>query len=75
MLELPFRSITRGLTSGAVHDPQALLEIVTRDDPDLPGRCRAAAEEGFSLKCGTEAYSQLDDVALYQSNGATACAE
>lgn len=28
-------------------------------DPDLPGRCRAAAEEVFSLSAGTEAYRRL----------------
>src|SRR5690606_1156183 len=28
-------------------------------DPDLPARCRQAAEEVFSLEAGTQAYSSL----------------
>lgn len=35
-------------------DLQCLLS-----DPDLPIRCRRAAEEVFSLKAGTAAYSRL----------------
>jgi len=30
-----------------------------RSDPDLPSRCRKAAEEVFSLQAGTEAYRKL----------------
>ena len=30
-----------------------------RSDPDLPSRCRKAAEEVFSLEAGTEAYRRL----------------
>ena len=30
-----------------------------RSDPDLPSRCRQAAEEVFSLEAGTEAYRKL----------------
>jgi glycosyltransferase involved in cell wall biosynthesis len=30
-----------------------------RSDPDLPSRCRQAAEEVFSLEAGTEAYHKL----------------
>ena len=30
-----------------------------RSDPDLPSRCRKAAEEVFSLEAGTEAYRKL----------------
>jgi glycosyltransferase involved in cell wall biosynthesis len=30
-----------------------------RSDPDLPSRCRKAAEEEFSLQAGTEAYRKL----------------
>ena len=51
----------------------ALDELMT--DPDLPARCRAAAEEVFSLKGGTAAYTRLYEAVLDQSNGATACAE
>ena len=34
------------------------LEML-RSDPDLPSRCRKAAEEVFSLEAGTEAYRNL----------------
>ena len=34
------------------------LELL-RSDPDLPSRCRRAAEEVFSLEAGTEAYRKL----------------
>ena len=38
----------------------ALDELETlRSDPDLPSRCRQAAEEVFSLEAGTEAYRKL----------------
>ena len=38
----------------------ALDELaVLRSDPDLPSRCRKAAEEVFSLEAGTEAYRKL----------------
>ena len=38
----------------------ALDELETlRSDPDLPSRCRKAAEEVFSLEVGTEAYRKL----------------
>lgn len=38
----------------------ALEELeVLRSDPDLPSRCRKAAEEVFSLEAGTEAYRKL----------------
>ena len=37
----------------------ALDELaVLRSDPDLPSRCRKAAEEVFSLEAGTEAYPE-----------------
>jgi glycosyltransferase involved in cell wall biosynthesis len=51
----------------------ALYELMA--DPDLPVRCRAAAEEVFSFKGGTEASARLYESVLEQSNGATACAE
>jgi glycosyltransferase involved in cell wall biosynthesis len=51
----------------------ALDELMT--DPDLPARCRAAAEEVFSLKGGTSAYARLYEAVLDQSNGDKACAE
>ena len=38
----------------------ALDELeVLRSDPDLPSRCRQAAEEVFSLEAGTEAYRKI----------------
>ena len=38
----------------------ALDELeVLRSDPDLPSRCRKAAEEVFSLEAGTEAYRKI----------------
>ena len=38
----------------------ALDELETlRSDPDLPSRCRKAAEEVFSLEAGTEAYRKI----------------
>lgn len=38
----------------------ALDELAAlRSDPDLPSRCRQAAEEVFSLEAGTEAYRKL----------------
>ena len=38
----------------------ALAELeVLRSDPDLPSRCRQAAEEVFSLEAGTEAYRKI----------------
>ena len=43
-------------------------------DPDLPARCRADAEEVFSLKGGTEAYAHLYDAVLDRSHGDTICA-
>ncbi len=43
-------------------------------DPDLPIRCRMAAEEVFSLKAGTEAYAALYASVLGQSQKAATCA-
>ena len=38
----------------------AWAELLTLlEDPDLPARCRNAAEEVFSLKTGTEAYKRI----------------
>ena len=39
---------------------EAVAELARlRADPDLPARCRQAAEEVFSLEQGTEAYRAL----------------
>jgi len=39
---------------------RALIELdQLRMDPELPERCRQAAEEGFSLESGTKAYKNL----------------
>jgi hypothetical protein len=43
-------------------------------DPDLPMRCRRAAEEAFSLKVGTAAYAHLYASVLGQSQKDYACA-
>ncbi|MDP2087326.1 MAG: glycosyltransferase [Gemmobacter sp.] len=45
-------------------DPQAMSSawsdlMTLLEDPELPSRCRAAAEEVFSLETGTAAYAQL----------------
>ena len=40
-----------------------------RSDPDLPLRCRTAAEEVFSLEAGTEAYRKLYAEILRHSDG------
>jgi glycosyltransferase involved in cell wall biosynthesis len=48
----------------------ALDELaVLRSDPDLPSRCRKAAEEVFSLEAGTEAYRKLYTDILGRPNG------
>lgn len=44
-------------------------------DPDLPSRCRHAAEEVFSLSGGTEAYSHLYASVLSQSQKDMACVD
>jgi glycosyltransferase involved in cell wall biosynthesis len=43
-----------------------------RSDPDLPSRCRKAAEEVFSLETGTEAYRKLYADILGHPDGLTA---
>jgi glycosyltransferase involved in cell wall biosynthesis len=40
-----------------------------RSDPDLPSRCRKAAEEVFSLEAGTEAYRKLYAEILGRTDG------
>ena len=48
----------------------ALAELETlRSNPDLPSRCRKAAEEVFSLEAGTEAYRKLYTDILGRPNG------
>ncbi len=48
----------------------ALDELGTlRSDPDLPSRCRKAAEEVFSLEAGTKAYRKLYADILGRPNG------
>ena len=48
----------------------ALAELETlRSDPDLPSRCRKAAEEVFSLEAGTEAYRKLYAEILGRTDG------
>lgn len=50
--------IARDGSDGAMDE--AVLELARlRKDPDLPARCRHAAEEVFSLERGTEAYRAL----------------
>ena len=44
-------------------------------DPDLPARCRTAAEEVFSLKEGIKAYARLYASVLDQPQKATKCAD
>jgi hypothetical protein len=40
------------------------------DDPELPARCRKAAEERFSLEAGVEAYQALyGEIAASQAVG------
>ena len=51
----------------------ALDELETlRSDPDLPSRCRKAAEEVFSLEAGTEAYRKLYAEILGRPDGPAA---
>jgi glycosyltransferase involved in cell wall biosynthesis len=51
----------------------ALAELeALRSDPDLPSRCRKAAEEVFSLETGTEAYRKLYADILGHPDGLTA---
>ena len=51
----------------------ALDELkVLRSDPDLPSRCRKAAEEVFSLEAGTEAYRKLYADILERPDGPAA---
>jgi glycosyltransferase involved in cell wall biosynthesis len=53
----------------------ALDELETlRSDPDLPSRCRKAAEEVFSLEAGTEAYRKLYAEILGRPDGPAAAA-
>jgi glycosyltransferase involved in cell wall biosynthesis len=48
----------------------ALDELeVLRSDPDLPSRCRKAAEEVFSLEAGTEAYRKIYAETLGRPDG------
>ena len=48
----------------------ALDELeVLRSDPDLPSRCRKAAEEVFSLEAGTEAYRKIYEEILGHPDG------
>jgi glycosyltransferase involved in cell wall biosynthesis len=48
----------------------ALAEL--RTDPELPSRCRQAAEEMFSLERGTEAYRALYNEVLAKGGGSGA---
>ena len=51
----------------------ALDELETlRSDPDLPSRCRKAAEEVFSLEAGTEAYRKIYAEILGRPDGPAA---
>ncbi|WP_217646296.1 glycosyltransferase family 4 protein [Marinobacter sp. DSM 26671] len=49
--------VTEG-TSEAMKSASRELEELMKD-PELPGRCRCAAEEVFSLQAGTQAYREL----------------
>lgn len=49
--------------------------LVDGPDPDLPTRCRAAAEEIFSLKGGTEAYARIYVSVLNLLQKASKCVE
>ena len=48
------QDVSQAAMSVALDELEAL-----RSDPDLPSRCRKAAEEVFSLEAGTEAYRRL----------------
>lgn len=63
--------IARDATDAAMED--AVRELAAlRADPDLPSRCRRAAEEVFSLDRGTEVYRVLYDEILNGSARRTA---
>lgn len=58
-------------------EPQAMATAWTElmallEDPDLPSRCRSAAEEVFSLETGTATYARLYHQLTY---GARRCAD
>ena len=51
----------------------ALDELAAlRSDPDLPSRCRKAAEEVFSLEAGTEVYRKIYSKILDRTDGPAA---
>ncbi|WP_370195810.1 glycosyltransferase [Aurantimonas coralicida] len=65
--------LVAGPAPGQMASALAALDALMAD-PDLPIRCRMAAEEVFSLKAGTEAYAALYASVLGQSQKAATCA-